>query len=195
MSKLTHKLKCFFLSVLALLCVSAANVYADDTYIKKVEPVIRNEKIYLDTDINIDISSGLRNIAIKGVPLYFTANTEIKEKRWYWSDKVIADEQITWRIAYNALTRQWTVSNGSLSLLETSFNDALSRIEHIRDWSIVGVDSLDDNTQYYGRVKVRLDTSMLARPFQIDALNSSAWTLSTPWENFSFSIKQLTSQK
>lgn len=187
MSKLIRNLSLFVTT--AMVFFMATNVVlANDTYIKNINPVVRNNKLYLDTDVNIEINSGLRNIAIKGVPLYFTATAEIRQKRWYWFDKIIAENQLTWRVAYNALTRQWTVSNGSLSLPEPSFSDALSRIEHIRDWPISGVDELDEYTLFYGRVKIRLDTSMLARPFQIDALNSSAWTLSTPWENFSFSI-------
>ena len=187
MYKVTRKLSLFFITAMFLF-VAVGNVFANNTYIENVNPVVRNNKLYLDTDVNLEIGSGLRNIAIKGVPLYFTASAEIKQKRWYWTDKTIAENQISWRIAYNALTRQWTVSTGTLSLPELSFNDALSRIEHIRDWSILNIEDLEEDTVYYGRVKIRLDTSMLARPFQIDALNSSAWILSTPWENFSFSI-------
>jgi hypothetical protein len=89
---------------------------------------------------------------------------------------------------YNALTRQWRVGTGDLSLPESSMNDALAMLRHIRGWAVAYVADLDRDQEYQGRVRLRLDTSLLARPFQVDAINSSAWTLATPWKTFSFSV-------
>ena len=113
---------------------------------------------------------------------------EIVSKRWWWFDKTITQEQMTWRIVYNALTRQWRVGTGELSLPEASLDDALERVRHIRGWAVADLKDFNYDETYHGRLRVRLDTSLLARPFQVDALNSSAWSLATPWKNFSFSI-------
>lgn len=153
-----------------------------------VDPVARDGRLYLDADIQLAVTGDLRNVAQKGVPIYFTADAEIVSKRWWWLDKVVAREQITWRIVYNALTRQWRVGTGELSLPESSLEDALERVRHIRGWAVADLDDFTHDEIYHGRIRVRLDTSLLARPFQIDALNSSAWSLATPWKDFSFSI-------
>lgn len=154
----------------------------------RVDPVLREGKLYIDADVDFAITNDLRNAAQKGVPIYFTADLEIVSSRWWWFDKVEISEQLTWRVVYNALTRQWRVGTGDLSMPEPSLDDALSLVRNIRNWAVADANDLDVDELYTGRLRVRLNTSLLARPFQVDALNSSAWSLSTPWKNFTFSI-------
>lgn len=172
------------------LAVSAGSVVAQNSpeHVASIEPVVRDGKLYIDADVVFEVSPELRNAAQKGVPIYFTADLEIISKRWWWFDRVLVNEQQTWRVVYNALTRQWRVGTGELSLPEASFDDALSLIRNIRGWAVADVADLDTDKEYTGRIRVRLDTSRLPRPFQIDAFNSMAWTLATPWKDFSFSI-------
>lgn len=177
----------------SILCFSFAVNAGKDTSDKsaqvlRIDPVARDGKLYLDADVQLDVQDDLRNVAQKGIPIYFTADSEIVLKRWWWLDEVVAREQITWRIVYNALTRQWRVGTGELSVPESSLDDALSRVEQIRGWAVADLADFNRDEIYHGRIRVRLDRSLLARPFQIDALNSSAWSLATPWKNFSFSI-------
>ncbi|QAA95162.1 DUF4390 domain-containing protein [Pollutimonas thiosulfatoxidans] len=154
----------------------------------RVDPVVRDGKLYIDADVDLPVVGDLRNAAQKGVPLYFSADVEIVSKRWWWFDKVVVNDRLTWRIVYNALTRQWRIGTGELSLPESSLDDALSLVRNIRGWAVADVNELDRDQLYEGRIRVRLDTSLLARPFQVDAFNSSAWSLATPWKNFTFSI-------
>lgn len=154
----------------------------------RVDPVLREGKLYIDADVDFEVTDDLRNAAQKGVPLYFTADLEVVSGRWWWFDKVEVSEQLTWRVVYNALTRQWRVGTGDLSMPEPSLDDALSLVRNIRNWAVADANDLDVDELYTGRLRVRLNTSLLARPFQVDALNSSAWSLSTPWKNFTFSI-------
>lgn len=169
--------------------VGASPSVADgNAQVLRIDPVVRDGRLYLDADVDIDVQGDLRNVAQKGVPLYFTADVEVVSRRWWWFDKTIAKEQITWRIVYNALTRQWRVGTGDLSLPEASLDDALARVRNVRGWAVADLDDFHYDETYHGRLRVRLDTSLLARPFQVDALNSSAWSLATPWKNFSFSI-------
>lgn len=172
------------------LAVSAGGVVAQSSpeYVSRIDPVVRDGKLYIDADVVFEVSPELRNAAQKGVPIYFTADLEIVSKRWWWFDRVQVNDQQTWRVVYNALTRQWRVGTGELSLPEASFDDALSLVRNIRGWGVADVADLDTDQEYTGRIRVRLDTSRLPRPFQIDAFNSTAWTLATPWKDFSFSI-------
>lgn len=158
--------------------------------IVRVEPIIRDGKLYIDADVDFEISGDLRNAAQKGVPIYFTADVEIMSKRWWWFDKKVVKEQQTWRVVYNALTRQWRVGTGDLSMPESSLDDALSLLRNIRGWAVANIADMDADELYEGQIRLRLDTSLLARPFQIDAFNSSAWSLATPWKNFTFSISR-----
>lgn len=154
----------------------------------RVEPVIRDGRLYIDADVDFELSPELQDVVYKGIPLYFTVDVEIRSTRWWWFDKTIVDANQTWRVTYNALTRQWRVGSGELLLPESSLNEALASLRHIRGWAVAPVSDFDKNTELYGRLRLRLDTSLLTRPFQVDAMNRRAWTLSTPWKNFTFSI-------
>ena len=177
-----------------LLCVflpaqaSETDASKEGARVLQVDPVVHDGRLYVDADVDIEVAGELRNAAEKGVPLYFTADVEIVSKRWWWFDKVVVKDQLTWRIVYNALTRQWRVGSGDLSLPESSLDDAMSALRSIRGWAVADVKDLEHDVTYDGRIRVRLDTSLLARPFQVDAYNSSAWSLATPWKNFTFSI-------
>lgn len=157
----------------------------------QITPHIREDQLYIDADIAFEISSELRTAAEKGVPIYFVAELQIKSERWWWFDKTVVDEQLSWRLVYNVLTRQWRVGTGDLSLPEPSLDDALSFVRNIRGWAVGDIDEFDPDEQYQGRLRVRLDTSRLPRPFQIDAYNSSAWNMATPWKDFTFSISDV----
>lgn len=176
-----------FLALTTTLQPSMAQTFASDQ-ITRIEPVIRDGWIHIDADIDFTLSDELRDAAQKGVPIYFTADLQIVEKRWWWFDKTVIDTQRTWRVVYNALTRQWRIGTGDLTLPESSLDDALSLVRAIRGWSVAPVKEFEVDTTLYGRLRLRLDTSLLARPFQIDALNSRAWGLATPWKNFTFSV-------
>lgn len=157
----------------------------------RVEPVIRDGRLYIDADIDFELSPELQDVVYKGIPLYFTVDVEIRSTRWWWFDKTIVDTSQTWRVTYNALTRQWRVGAGELLLPESSLNEALDSLRHVRGWAVAPVSDFTKNTELYGRLRLRLDTSLLTRPFQVDAMNRRAWTLSTPWKNFTFSISDV----
>lgn len=180
-----------------MLLAFTVSVYANEIAISSTEKVISitphvlEEKLVLDADIDFLLSDELREAAYKGVPLHFTADVEIKTQRWWWFDKTEIKESQTWRVVYNTLTRQWRVGSGDLLWPESSLNDALYPIRHLRNWAVAYAIDLDPNQIYYGRLRLRLDTSLLTRPLQVDALNGRAWSLTTPWKDFNFSVDEL----
>src|SRR3546814_12825357 len=99
---------------------------------------------------------------------------------------VVVDKQRTWRIVYNALTRQWRIGTGDLSLPESSLSDALSLIRHLRGWAVADLSDLEPDRQYQGRIRLRPNTLLLARPFPVAPFNSRPWALATPWKDFKF---------
>ena len=156
--------------------------------VSRIDPVVADGWLRIDADVHLPLSDDLRYFAERGVALYFTADLQISKPRRWWFDSEIVDTRQTWRVVYNALTRQWRIGSGELSLPEASLDDAMSLVRNIRGWDVVPLAELEAGESYEGRLRVRLDTSLLARPFRVDALNSSAWSLSTPWKDFSFSI-------
>ncbi|MDY0308260.1 MAG: DUF4390 domain-containing protein [Castellaniella sp.] len=183
-----------FLILLAfsLLFLAPAAAQADDGQVIRIEPVLSQGQLLLNADIDFTLGGELHEAARKGLPLYFTADLNIEHPRWWWFNKTVLSASQTWRIQYNALTRQWRVGTGDLSLPATSLDEALDLVRHIRDWPLGNADQFTPDQTYQGRLRLRLDTSRLARPFQVDALNSAAWSLTTPWKEFTFSISAAT---
>lgn len=159
--------------------------------VTEVTPLIENEDLIINADVSFMLSDELLEVALKGVPLHFTADVEIKSERWWWFDKTEIQQSQTWRVVYNTLTRQWRVGSGDLLWPEASLQDALYPMRHIRHWVVAPSSDLMPGQTYQGRLRLRLDTSLLTRPLQVDALNGRAWSLATPWKNFSFSVDAL----
>lgn len=192
-----HKYRTRIVGSLLMLLAFTVSVCANEIAMGSTEKVIsitphvRDEKLVLDADIDFLLSDELREAAYKGVPLHFTADVEIKTQRWWWFDKTEIKESQTWRVVYNTLTRQWRVGSGDLLWPESSLNDALYPIRHLRNWAVAYAIDLEPQQIYYGRLRLRLDTSLLTRPLQVDALNGRAWSLATPWKDFNFSVDEL----
>ncbi|MFD4835921.1 DUF4390 domain-containing protein [Achromobacter sp. NPDC058515] len=180
---------------LGLLLVSAllsfapgGEAHAAEPRVTRVDPVVRGGNLEIDADIEFELNQQLRDAAQRGVPLYFTADLTITRERWYWFDESLVDTSRTWRVVYNALTRQWRAGVGELSFPVASLDDAMSVIRHIRNWRVADAGDLSEGVVYGGQLRLRLDTSLLPRPFQVNALNSSSWAQGTPWMEFSFML-------
>lgn len=172
-------------ALLLALCLPLAQAN-NDGHVAQVSTHFDHDTLMVDADIAFTLGSELLDAAHKGVPLYFTVDLQIVRPRWWWFDKTLVDTERSWRIQYNALTRQWRVGLGELSLPATTLDEGLDLVRHIRQWAVGPADDFHANTRYQGRLRLRLDTSRLARPFQVDALNSKAWSLTTPWKDFTF---------
>ncbi|NLY65133.1 MAG: DUF4390 domain-containing protein [Alcaligenaceae bacterium] len=145
----------------------------------------------LSANISLNLGNEVRNAAERGVPLFFTISLEIIRPEKFWFDKTELSQRQTWRIQYNALLRQWRISTGDFSTPELSLDDSLQHIVHLDNWPLSNFEQLESNRLYEARLRLELDTSLLPRPFQINAFNSSAWSLSTPWKNLTFRVSDI----
>lgn len=146
----------------------------------------------INSEIDLQLSDELRNALERGVPLFFTLELNIYQPRKYWLDKQVASQSYTWRVQYNALLRQWRVVTEQGSVQEFSLDASLAHIAGQHNWLIEDWQSLALEQPYVGQMRLKLDTSLLARPFQITAINnSSAWSLSSPWKKFAIHLSAI----
>ncbi len=178
-----HPVARLFLCLLLLLPVGAG-LCAQEAQVEHVAVTLGPDGWRLDADIDFELNPQLREAAERGLPLYFTADVAISKPRWWWFDQPVIREERTWSISYNALVRHWRVGSGGLAMPVSTLDEALTQIKHIRGWRIAPAGALQPDTRYHGRIRLRLDVTHLARPFQVNALNSSAWSLTTPWRSF-----------
>ncbi len=146
---------------------------------------MRDGKLEIDADVASSLNDQLRDAAQRGVAAllhrrhhhHAFALVVVRYHRW-------PIPSMTWRIVYNALTRQWRAGVGELNLPVSSLDEAMDMVRHIRGWAVAGRRRAFDGVYAMtGRLRLRLDTSMLARPFQVNALNSSSWSRgrNSPW--------------
>lgn len=140
---------------------------------------------------SFDLSRGLEDALTRGIPLYFTTEIEINKPRWYWFDAKEVSESQTIRISYNVLTRQYHAAiTGRLQQSFASLDDALSMVRRPNRWIIADRNTLKVGQTYEVAVRMQLDVAQLPKPFQVHAMNSSDWRLSSNWKRFTYTAER-----
>jgi hypothetical protein len=148
--------------------------------------------VHLNAQLQFDLPPAIEDVLLKGIPLIFVAEAEVRRDRWYWYDKklVVATRQM--RLAYQPLTRRWrlNISNGSgasglgvnlgggLPQYFDTLPEALSKVQRINRWRIVELADLDPDTLNTLQLSFKLDVSQLPRPFQIGLIGQNDWDIS-----------------
>lgn len=145
--------------------------------------------IYLSANVRIELPGAVEDALLKGVPMFFLAETDIVRQRWYWSDKKVASAQRHMRLAFQPLTRRWRLNVGSgavktsslgltLNLNFDSLEEALAALQRISGWKIADADQIDPDATHKVDFHFSLDLAQLPRPFQIGAFGQSDWNIS-----------------
>lgn len=113
----------------------------------------------------------------KGVPIYFVAEATLLRSRWYWRDARVARVSMSWRLAWQPLTRQYRVSTGGLHRSYASLSEALASLQGISGWRIAEARDIDEDARHSLEFSYRLDTNQLPRPMQIGLGSPQGWTL------------------
>ena len=146
----------------------------------------REDGFYLNGDFEVDLKPRIAEALDRGLTLYFAVEIEATRSRWYWFDERPVNAALNVRLSYHALTRQYRVSTGNLQLGFPTLAEALGILGHVRDWKFAERSALKVGETYTMSVRMRLDTTQLPKPFQINALTSRDWTLESEWKRFGF---------
>ena len=138
----------------------------------------------LDADFVFELSPRLSEVVANGVPLYFRVDFELTRRRWYWFDETAASKKLELRLSYHALSRQYRLSTGLLQQSFATLDEALNVLKHVRNWLVVDRTVTFDEADYEAAVRMRLDSTLLPKPFQLSALTSRELQLDSPWKRF-----------
>jgi hypothetical protein len=175
------------LSLLTLMFAPVPVHAADGIEIIQAHIESTEEGYRLSTTFAFDLTRDLEEVITRGVPLYFTTDVELTRPRWYWFDEKTITTSQTVRISYNVLTRQFHAAIvGHLQQSFPTLEDALTMVRRPGRWLIADRDMLQPGQLYRAAVRMRLDLAQLPKPFQVHALNSSDWRLSSDWKFFRF---------
>jgi hypothetical protein len=170
------------LVALAALCVPAAlaeRIEAREVVARAVE-----DGLALDIDFDVELTPRLAEVVSNGVPLYFRVEFELTRPRWYWFDEKTASRQMQLRLSYHALSRQYRLSTGLLQQNFASLEETLNVLRRVRNWVVVDRATEFADADYQAALRMRLDTTLLPKPFQLSALLGRDMHLESPWTRF-----------
>lgn len=149
--------------------------------------------LHLNAQLKFDLPAAIEDVLLKGIPLIFVAEAEVRRDRWYWYDKkiIVANRQM--RLAYQPLTRRWRLNitngfggnglggglGGGIPQYFDTLAEAMSKVQRISRWRIVELTELDPDALLTLELNFKLDVTQLPRPFQIGLIGQSDWNIST----------------
>lgn len=138
--------------------------------------------LYLNAQFEFDLAPGIEDAIRHGVPVYFAIDFELVRTRWYWFDRRLVSATLAYRLSYSPLTRQFRLSRGALAQPFDSLAEALATVRTVRGWKVAGRGPAESPEHLVARVRLRLDTTMLPKPFQVDSLTNHDWALTSGWK-------------
>lgn len=182
-----------FFALFPFVCPLAAG--AAEIEVKRADIVAGEEAWLLDAEFGIDLGHRLEEVVSRGVALYFVAEFELTKARWYWVDEHVAGRTQTWRLAYNALTRQYRLSSGALHQSFGTLDEALRVLARLRNWTVADKAQLKPGEPYNAALRLKLDLTQLPKPFQVTAIGNKDWNITAEVKRWSFTPQAETPAK
>ena len=172
-----------------VLCVAITAVNtarADDIEVADARLAATEDGVVLAADFAFDLNPRLAEVVTNGVPLYFVVEFELTRPRWYWFDEKAAAKRLQLRLSYHALSRHYRLSTGVLQQNYATLDEALNVLRRVRNWHVVDRGTVLADTNYDAAVRMRVDGTLLPKPFQLSAITSRELNLESPWKRFTF---------
>lgn len=178
----------------AVACAVLLLAGADPAHAGSIEPVQAELKVGEDgttlaAEFTVDLGLRLEDAVSRGVPLYFNLEFTLERNRWYWLSEQVVSINIHYRLAYNALTRQYRLSFGGLHQSFFSLDDALRVISRVAALPVAERGVLKAGETYAAALRLSLDRNQLPKPLQVDAIANSDWQVSARILRWQFSPK------
>ena len=169
-----------WLTALALPAAAIAEVIA----VKSAVVRAQDDAYVVDAEFDFSLTAPLEEALLRGTPLYFVLETDITRNRSYWFDEHVNSPQSVRRLVYNALTTSYRVDAGRAVGTPASYptlDEALRQIRLVRGRSLIEKRELKSGERYEFSLRLRLDTTQLPKPLQVNTLVSREWSLVSDW--------------
>ena len=171
-----------------LLGAAAPPAAADGIEVKRAALVAAEDGYFLEAEFDITLTQILEDALNKGIPLYFSLEFALNRPRWYWFNEKIFETRQPYRVSYNALTQQFRVGVGTLYQNFASLPEAIAFLSRARLRDVAEPGALAKGASYAAELRMRLDTSQLPRPFQVSAVGSREWNVSSDWYRWTVTV-------
>jgi hypothetical protein len=170
------KIKLIFIIILSSLSL---NIWAEGIAIDPSTVVVDSQQGLISARYSVQLNNTLEQALNRGIPLVFSLSCDVIQARWYWFDKKVYSSQQDRKLTFNPLTRTYRFYLGPVYVSYDSLSEALQAVGQISNWSLGEPNLLKKNETYQAILQLKLDVSQLPKPFQIDAIANSDWTLTS----------------
>lgn len=162
----------------------STTVYADDfgVTIQSADLVVRNDWYVLHADVDFQLSPTAILALQNGIPLQWTLQVKILQKRRYIWDKEVFQLIRCYQIRYHALMNMYQLKvdgNGDVDNFAT-LAAAIASMGNIRDLALLRKTELLQY-DYIAAVKIQFDREALPLPLRPEAYVNTEWSLSSDW--------------
>ncbi|MDP1548869.1 MAG: DUF4390 domain-containing protein [Nitrosomonas sp.] len=166
----------FFLLILWL---PVTVTQAKGIQIKSVSMAAVGQGYEISIDSEIALNATLEQVLEKGIVLYFVTKFSLDDSRWYWLYDEVARGKLRVGLRYYALTRQYHLNHPSFSQSFNTLAEALQALGQLRDYPLIVKSDLKSDVDYNASLRIWLDLTRMPKPFQVEALGSRKWNLSS----------------
>jgi hypothetical protein len=140
----------------------------------------------LSADFAVELGPRLAEAVERGVQLHFRLEFTLARKRWYWIDEHVAGRVLEYKLSYQALTRQYRLSQGGQQQTFDSLDDALKALSRVARLHVVDRTELIPGETYRAAARLSLDRNQLPKPLQVDALADRDWRVEARTHTWEF---------
>lgn len=165
------------------------DAFAASTELTQLRLERAEDGVYLSAVVQFDLPAVVEDALTKGIPMFFVAEADMYQSRWYWMDRRVASATRTIRLSFQPLSRRWRVNiaagliNNSSGLRATlnqnyeSLPEALSAVQRLSRWKVADNAEVDPDVVHKLEFSFSMDLSQLPRPFQIGVAGQKDWTI------------------
>lgn len=149
-----------------------------------------DEAVLLTGNFALVLSPALTDAVNHGIPLVFQMEAELKRPRWYWSDETLYRARVDRRLTFNALVRNYRVSEGANGRNFLNLEDAIAYIARPAEWRLpTGKANAGETIEV--ALRFRLDPAFLPKPFQVVSFGDRDWRVDSDWRTYRLTVPSI----
>ena len=141
----------------------------------------------LTGNFSLVLTPALIDAVDHGIPLVFQMEAELKRSRWYWMDEVVYRARVDRRLTYNALVRNYRVSDAANGRNFVKLDDAVAYIARPAEWRLPQEQAKTGDAIEVA-IRFRLDPAFLPKPFQVVSFGDRDWRIDSDWRSFRMTV-------
>ena len=140
----------------------------------------------LTAEFSIALGARFEDAVARGVVLPFRFEFTLTRTRKYWMDEHVTGRLIEFRLGYQALTRQYRLTQGNSHLNFDTLDEALKALGRVNRLPVIDKGHVVPGESYRAAVRLSLDRNQLPKPLQVDALADRDWHIEARTRQWEF---------